>query len=258
MDLSSQPPAADRDRDRDRRQPVRHRTIDRVTLILEAVVARPGLTFSDLVRTLGAAKSSVHGFVQGLLANGWLHEERGQFYLGPALYGLTLASGQIRAGTVTYEDLHALHRRTGLGAYLGVRAGDHLIYVAVAGEDPVGDFFARSDMRRALLHTSGGKALLAAGTESSRESFLRRQPESESQAVVDFLRQLPEIRRTGIAFNYTQNLSRLSLATVVRSQTGEALAALTLVATAERIEPQREALGHLLRQEVARLEARQA
>jgi IclR helix-turn-helix domain len=65
-----------------------HRTINRVTQILEEVVYHPGMTFSDLVRALNAAKSSVHGFIRGLLAAGWLHEENGRFYLGPAVYRL--------------------------------------------------------------------------------------------------------------------------------------------------------------------------
>ena len=78
--------------------PQNHRTVDRVTRILEEVVYRPGMTFGDLSHTVDAPKSSVHGFVSGLLAQGWLHEADGRFYLGPAVYALTLAGGHIRAG----------------------------------------------------------------------------------------------------------------------------------------------------------------
>ncbi|HEU0203136.1 MAG TPA: helix-turn-helix domain-containing protein [Burkholderiaceae bacterium] len=55
--------------------PQGHRTVDRVTQILEEVVYHPGMTFAELVRALGAAKSSVHGFIRGLLAKGWLDED---------------------------------------------------------------------------------------------------------------------------------------------------------------------------------------
>lgn len=253
MTVTSQPQIQPQDRP----GPARHRTIDRVTQILETVVAQPGLSFSDLVRSLGAAKSSVHGFVQGLLANGWLHEERGRFYLGPALYGLTIASGQFRAGTVTYDDLQALHRDTGLSAYLGTRAGDYLIYVAGAGNDPVGDFHARSDIRRELLQTSGGKVLLAAASEANRAAFLRRRPESERELVFEFLRELPEIQRGGVVFNHTRNRTRLALATVVRNRMGEAVASLTLVGPDEVVDPRRQELAGVLLAAVARLEARQ-
>src|SRR6266550_8022222 len=95
------------------RVPQNHRTVDRVTRILEMVVYRPGMTFAELARTLDAPKSSVHGFISGLLANGWLYEQDRSFYLGPAVYGLTLASGHIRAGLVTHADLATLHEETG-------------------------------------------------------------------------------------------------------------------------------------------------
>ena len=84
------------------RVPKNHRTIDRVTRLLEEVVYNPGMTFAQFVRALNAPKSSVHGFISGLLANGWLYQEQHRFYLGPAVYGLTLASGHIRAGLVTH------------------------------------------------------------------------------------------------------------------------------------------------------------
>ena len=60
-----------------------------MTRILEEVVYHPGMTFAELVRALNAAKSSVHGFMRGLLAKGWLYEEQGRYYLGPAVYSLT-------------------------------------------------------------------------------------------------------------------------------------------------------------------------
>src|SRR4030081_2373504 len=90
--------------------PQHHRTVDRITRILETVVYRPGITFSELARALDAPKGSVHGFISGLLAAGWLYEQNHHFYLGPAVYALTLASGHIRAGLVTHDDLASLHR----------------------------------------------------------------------------------------------------------------------------------------------------
>src|SRR4051812_12892787 len=111
----------DRSAGRSKADPQTHRTVDRVTQIIEEVVYHPGMTFAELVRALGAAKSSVHGFIRGLLAKGWLYEDQHRFYLGPALYGLTLASGHIRAGLVTHADLAALHEQTKLAVALGVR-----------------------------------------------------------------------------------------------------------------------------------------
>src|SRR5258705_8363649 len=96
---------------RSKRVPQNHRTVDRVTRILEEVVYNPGMTFAEIVRALGAAKSSIHGFIRGLVAKGWIYEDQHRFYLGPAVYGLTLASGHIRAGLVTHAHLVALHAK---------------------------------------------------------------------------------------------------------------------------------------------------
>src|SRR5205823_11602265 len=115
-----------------------------------------------------------------------------RFYLGPAVYGLTLASGH-RAGLVTHADLIALHEETGVAAFLGVQAGDHLIYIAEAGSDHVAGFEARSNIRRTLLVTAGGKALLAARSEPERESYLRRRSVDESAQVDRFLEEYDSI-----------------------------------------------------------------
>ena len=151
-----------------------HQTVSRVTRILEEVGYRPGLTYAVLTRAVGAPKSSVYGFVRGLLADDWLFEQDHRLYLGPAFYSLAIASGHIRAGTVSAADLDALYRETGLTAFVGVRAADRMIYVAEAGSDLMAGFQARSNIRRDLLTTAGGKALLAALPETELEAYLRR------------------------------------------------------------------------------------
>jgi DNA-binding IclR family transcriptional regulator len=229
---------------RPKRVPRRHRTVDRVTRILEEVVYKPGMTFAELVRALGAAKSSVHGFISGLVANGWLYEEQHRFFLGPAVYGLTLASGHIRAGLVTNEDLVALVQKTGVAAFLGVQAGDHLIYIAEAGSDHIAGFEARTNIRRTLLMTAGGKALLAAQSEAERESYLRRRGADEKDLVDRFLEEFEQIRKTRVATNARRG--RLGIATTVRNQAGVAVASLTLVGPATEVSPRVKKLSRIL------------
>ncbi|MDE0853807.1 MAG: helix-turn-helix domain-containing protein [Nevskia sp.] len=235
---------------RAKQAPQNHRTVDRVTQILEEVVYNPGMTFVDLVRALGAAKSTVHGFLQGLLAKGWLYEEQNRFYLGPAVYGLTLASGHIRAGLVTHADLAALHEATGLAVFLGVQAGDHLIYIAEAGTDPVEGFEARSNIRRTLLITAAGKALLAARSDADRFSYLRRCGPDQKELVDKFLEEHGAIVKSRIATNLRRGGSRYALATVVRNAAGEAVAAVTLVGPTAKVEPRLPKLSKLLIQSV--------
>lgn len=223
-----------------------HRTIDRVTQILEEVVYNPGMTLSQLVRASGAAKSSIFGFVNGLLANGWLYEEDHRYFLGPAIYALTLASGHIRAGLVTHGDLDALHRKTGLTVFLGVRAGDHLIYLDEAGSDGIDNFEARSNIRRTLLATAGGKALLASRQRNEVENYLKRRPAAEADSVDAFLSEYEDIRRTGIATNVRRRGSQLAIAKVVENRSREPLAAITLVGARQAMEPKLEELANLL------------
>jgi DNA-binding IclR family transcriptional regulator len=214
--------------------PKHHRTIDRVTQIVEEVVYHPGIGFAELARALNAPKSSVHGFIRGLQANGWLYEENRRFYLGPAVYGLTLASGHIRAGLVSQVDLNALHEETGMTVFLGVEAGDNLFYVgdSGSGSDAVAGFAARSNIRRALINTAGGKALLAARPDVERDAYLRRQQAEHPELVSAFLSQLPEIIKTGVATNMRHHDTQLALAAVVRSQAGEPVATVIIVGEA--------------------------
>lgn len=232
-----------------KRDPQNHRTVDRVTRILEEVVYHPGMTFGELVRVLDSPKSSVHGFVQGLLAQGWLYEEKNRFYLGPAVYGLTLASGHVRADHITHADLLALHEATGLAVFLGVQAGDHLIYIAEAGTDPVEGFAARTDIRRTLLMTAAGKALLAEYTDAERLSYLRRRAPTERDLVDHFLGDLEDIKATGIATNLRGG-KRFAIATVVRNRAGIVVGALTLVGPVQNVQPRTAQLGAMLRETV--------
>lgn len=228
------------------RSPHNHRTVDRVTHILEEVVYRPGMTFAELARALDAPKSSVHGFLGGLLAKGWLHESERRYYLGPAVYGLTMASGHIRAGLVTHADLSALSADVKATVFLGVRAGEHLIYVAEAGADDVAGYEVRSNIRRTLLVTAGGKALLAARPAVEREAYLRRRGPEESEQVEMFLHELEEIQRTRLAKNVRLSGTRFALGAAVRNQLGEAVAAVTVVGPSSDIQPRAAKVGKIL------------
>jgi DNA-binding IclR family transcriptional regulator len=211
------------------RGPQRHRTIDRVTQILEEVVYNPGMTFAELARSLDAPKSSVYGFIQGLLAAGWLFEDGRRFYLGPAVYGLTMASGHIRAGLVTNADLNELHEATGVTVFLGIQAGDNLIYVAEAGSDTLTGYAARTNIRRTLLETAGGKALLAAMPENQRNSYLRRKGSQDRELVEQFLSDADSIVKSRIARNTVRGGVRSAVATTIVNQAGEVVAEVTLV-----------------------------
>jgi DNA-binding IclR family transcriptional regulator len=228
------------------RVPANHRTVDRVTQIVEEVVYHPGMTFAELARALGAPKSSVYGFIQGLRAKGWLYEQDRRFYLGPAVYGLTLASGHLRAGLVSHEDMAQLNRDTGVAAFLGVRAGDNLISIAEAGSDAIVDFEARSNVRRTLIATAAGKALLAMLPPAEVEAYLRTRGEDEQEMVTSFLNEYEDIRKTGLATNYRLGGKRFAIAACVRDKSRQVVAAVTLVGRTEDVQPRFKELSELL------------
>ncbi len=235
---------------RPRRVPQHHRTVDRVTSILETVVYRPGIRFSELARALDAPMGSVHGFISGLLANGWLYEQDHRFYLGPAVYALTLASGNFRAGLVTHDDLVELHEETGAAVFLGVQAGDHLLYVAEVGSERLAGFAAQSDIRRPLLRTAGGRALLAVRAAAEREAYLRRQVAVDPDAVDEFLAEYDEIRRKRIATHVRLSGTRFAMAAVVLDRSGSAVASVTLVGPTSDLRPRMEELALVLLRQV--------
>lgn len=227
-------------------EPANHRTVDRVTQIVEEVVYNPGMTFVELAKALQAPRSSVYGFIQGLKAKGWLYEMNRRFYLGPAVYGLTLASGHLRAGMVSHEHLAALHHETGVPAFLAVRAGDNVFSVAEAGSDAIADFEARTNIRRTLLATAAGKVMLACRAPAEVEAYLRSLGEEERDMVAAFLGHYAEIRRTGIATNSRLSGTRFAIAALIRNKAGEGVAAVTLVGPTDEIKPREQELKEAL------------
>ncbi|MFC9454383.1 IclR family transcriptional regulator C-terminal domain-containing protein [Streptomyces sp. NPDC056983] len=227
-----------------------HKTINRVTRILEEVVRRPGSTFAELTRALDAPKSSVYGFIRGLLAADWLTEQDHKLYLGPAFFSLAIASGQIRAGLVNTSDIEALHQDTGLTASIGVLSGDHLLYVAEESSDLASTFAARANIRRDLLMTAGGKALLSQLPEAELASYLLRR-ENEDKGLVDqFLEECPTIRRTRIAIRRNVARGRTAVGTFVQGKTGAPLASVTVVGSSADVEPRLDKLSELLLERV--------
>jgi DNA-binding IclR family transcriptional regulator len=229
-----------------RNRPSTHRTIDRVTQILEEVVYRPGMTFAELSRALDAPKSSVHGFIRGLLEVGWLHQDGNRFFIGPAIHGLTLASGHLRAGAVTDADLQKLREEVGVAVFLGVQAGDSLIYVSESGADLLPGFAARTNIRRRMLETAGGKALLAAMPAEQRDEFLRRRGSEEADLIEAFFSDYDEIVRSRVARNLLQGGTRLGLATVVYGPNSRPAAAVTMTGRASDMLPREASLTRTL------------
>ena len=105
-----------------------HRTVSRVTTILERVAAdHTGVRLTELAAVLDAPRSSVHGLVKGLVATGYLREEDGAYLLGPAVGALLMAAPPTLDLTARPE-MEKLHRQFDETVMLASQVGDSVVY----------------------------------------------------------------------------------------------------------------------------------
>ena len=126
-----------------------HRTVDRVTGILETVSLSPrGVTLAELATALGAAKTSLAELTNGLLARGYLIEEEHRFHLGPGPFVLA-SRATLAALSLDHELVAELGKALGCPVLVGVRVGDAMIFTDYTGqESPSLTFAARTHARR--------------------------------------------------------------------------------------------------------------
>ncbi len=194
--------------------PQSHRTVDCVTRILET----GGLSAWHHRGRNRAHPRSAEGLDPrlhpGAAGEGWLYEQDHRLYLGPAVYGLILASGHIRAGEVTHADWRACRGRPVLPPALvfwpaTTSATSPRWAVTPSRCSQPGRISEGRSWR------PGGKALLAVLAEREREAFLRRRGPDEVGLV-----EYDAIKRTRIATNIRLNATRVALATTVRNHAG--------------------------------------
>jgi hypothetical protein len=145
--------------------PKEHRTVRRVTSILEAVARhREGVRLNAIVAVLDAPKSSVFGLVKGLVADGYLREQDGFYRLGPAVTAL-LASPMSPARDVldvvrpAMDELRATFDETVMWC---TRVGDSVVYLEVAESAQLIRYSAPLRTRRPLYPTHRGPGHRAA------------------------------------------------------------------------------------------------
>jgi DNA-binding IclR family transcriptional regulator len=190
-----------------------HRTVTRIVRILESV-ARSGenaVGLSALARELDAPKSSVHGFVRGLCAEGYLLEGEGDGYvLGP---GVAHVLGPAENSVVLLiEDVLAeISARTGETVTVAVRVGDSVVYVHSLPADYEVCYAPRLKVRRPLLPTSSGKLFFALSPKTG-DGALFETYDSQTRARLED--ELPQIRCTGIAHNRGETVSDVAAVAV--------------------------------------------
>jgi IclR family KDG regulon transcriptional repressor len=167
-----------------------------------------GLTLSDLARSLGMSKGSVHGLLKTLESNRVVEQSEDRHYiLGPRIFDLAQAYGQrpdLRRFALPV--MRRLAASIGQTVFLG-RVEEDRIRILECIEDEQGPPSLRISARRGgripLLAGATARVALANWPLAKREVFLRSQPlpafTKRSIADVDrFLAAIEETARTGI------------------------------------------------------------
>jgi DNA-binding IclR family transcriptional regulator len=213
-----------------------HRTVDRVTGILEAVSLSPrGVTLAELAVALDAAKSSVQELTNGLLARGYLIEEEHRFHLGPGPFILASRVNKLAALSLDHRFVAELGKVLGCTILVGVRVGDAIVFTDYAGEESPGlAFVARTHARRPLYTSAAGKILLANVPDEEMYRLLELASPDQAGEVRQFLTELPEIRSRRLAFNRGVTIAdAFVVATPLLAPDGSLIAAISAAVDSE-------------------------
>lgn len=132
------------------------------------------LGVSQLARTLGLGKSTVHGLVTTLEALGIIEPSNGskRYRLGPGLYALASRSaGQRDLRDLARPALERLASATEQTSFLGVPADDHVTILDLVHGRPTMSISAPIGSAIPLLAGAVGKAIVAAWDEGRRTEF---------------------------------------------------------------------------------------
>jgi DNA-binding IclR family transcriptional regulator len=178
--------------------------LGKITVLLGAFTGGTPISLAELGRRTGLARSTVHRLVTDLTEQGWVRRVGNQYELGMALFELgELVPVKHRLRRVALPYMQDLLAATGETVHLAVRDGADAVYAEkLHGHRPL-PLPSRTGGRAPLTCTAVGKALLAhEAPEVVRDVLdrpLRRWTESSVTDPRALIRQLDEIRRTGLA-----------------------------------------------------------
>ena len=233
----------------------RHRMVDRVAAILEAVArSGEGMTLTAIAKSLDAPVSSTQGLVNGLVATGYLNERERVYTLGTAPYLLNVIAGRPPVTHVPHSALEGINEETGMVTVLSAAVGDDLFYVDHVSSDPTYAYLAENRLRRSLLRTSAGWVLLAARGNRDLWAYLNARPEEDSSRVEAFLDALTEIRETGVCAAPGAAEKGADGVSVAVAAAGQTIAAVGVIGSFEKIDERRDDLVEILRRHVDALD----
>lgn len=226
-----------------------HRTVSRVTSILEAVAAAPdGVRLANLASLLSAPKSSVFGLVKGLVANGYLIECRGIYYIGPAVFSLLTPPkiSVVEQAKPIMKKIHSVFNET---VTLSARAGSSLVYIDSCESSHLIRYATPFRLRRPLYPTSSGKCFLAFAEKGFSDEYLEKTL-ADRDALSKALDEIAQVKKNKMAFNFGETLSDVSAVSVPVFKDGQVMNCISVAGPSERITNKLEEIGEMLKHEI--------
>ena len=212
--------------------------------VLDVVAREPNaFTFNEIAESLGMEKSSVHRFIQTLVAAGLLEldvSNRRYHVAGKALW---IGSGYLRYSPVyraAFPELERLAHETDALSHLGVWDNDAVLYLQTTRPPGYTLLFANVGGRRPLHSTALGKTMLAYRPDEDLERVFARGCERFTDNTITSIdvmrRELVHIRQLGYTLDNEEGIPGLRcVAAPIRDSSEGVVAALSVSAPRARL-----------------------
>jgi IclR family transcriptional regulator, KDG regulon repressor len=218
------------------RQRIGVQSLGRAFSILEEVARhRDGIGLADLSKRVGLHNSTTFHLAKTMVSLGYIRQEREtkRYRIGRPLFALAASAlDEIEMASVATPLLEDLSAQTGESSHFAVRMGDTVVVIARTSGAGAFQLTDRVGVVRPAHCTALGKVILASLRPDQLERFLERvelvpSTEKSITSIPILLREIEEIRRTGIAFDDGEfNIEVRCVAVPVTDFTGKIVGAL--------------------------------
>jgi DNA-binding IclR family transcriptional regulator len=224
------------DDEAEERQRAGVQSLGRAFAILEEIARhREGIGLAELSKLVGLHNSTTFHLAKTMVSLGYLRQEKEskRYRVGRPLFALAASAlDEIEMVNVATPILEELSRETGESAHYAVRMGDAVVVIARTSGPGAFQLTDRVGVVRPAHCTALGKIILASLRPDQLKRFLDRveMKPSTDKSITDvavLLREIAEIKRTGIAFDDGEfNPEVRCVAVPVTDFTGQVIGAL--------------------------------
>jgi DNA-binding IclR family transcriptional regulator len=206
----SRPLRPDVDEQASDRQHVGVQSLGRAFSILEEVARhREGIGLADLSKRVGLHNSTAFHLAKTLVALGYIRQETDsrRYRIGRPLFALAASAlDEIEMVSLAKPIMEKLSTDTGESSHFAVRMGDAIVVIARTSGPGAFQLAERVGVVRPAHCTALGKIILAALSADQLDRFLARVElapltDNTITKVPTLLREIEEVRRSGIAFD---------------------------------------------------------